>query len=368
VPEFEKQLENLRRMLVAMASDARVVIIKLADKIDNMETLKYQPPEKQQQTATEVLEIYAPIAQRLGIGEWKGQLEDLAFPYLFHDEFKNLKFLAIPKVKDREKYLRKISFKVKRILKQNSIEARIDFRAKRLYSLYKKLEKYDNDITKIYDLVAIRIIVDDLETCYTTLGIIHSLWKPLFSRIKDYIALPKPNGYQSNHTTVFCDNGQIVEFQIRTFAMHYQAEFGVASHWIYERQKKSRMPDKIETQWLKDFLRFNRSTPSAQELGDTLKRDFFKNRIFIFTPKGDVKDLPVGATPIDFAYAVHSAVGNRCVGAKINGKIAQLSHRLENGDIVEILTKKSAKPRSDWLQFAKTHLARSNIRRELKQL
>lgn len=368
LPEYENQIENMRRMLVAMSNDARVVIIKLADKLDNMETLRFQPKEKHERIAREVLEIYAPIAQRLGIGEWKGQLEDLAFPYVFPEEFKNLRNLAISKVKDREKYLKKIAKKVKKILKQNSIDAEIDFRAKKLYSLYKKLEKYGGDISKIYDLVAMRIIVNDIETCYTTLGIIHSLWKPLFSRIKDYVALPKPNGYQSIHTTVFCDDGQIVEFQIRTYAMHYQAEFGIASHWIYERKKQSRLPNKMEMQWLKDFLRFQRNVKSHEEIGASLKRDFFKNRIYVFTPKGDVKDLPAGATPIDFAYAIHSGVGNRCAGAKINGKIAQLSTTLQNGDIVEILIKKNARPRSDWLSFAKTHLARSNIRRQLKQL
>lgn len=368
LPEFERQVENLRRMLVAISNDARVVVIKLADKIDNMETLSFLPKEKQERIAKEVIEIYAPIAQRLGIGEWKGILEDLAFPYLYPKEYANILKLSIPKVKDREQYLKNISKKVKRILKQNDIKAQIDFRAKKLYSLYKKLEKYDNDMGKIYDLVAIRITVPDVEQCYKTLGIIHSLWKPLFSRIKDYISLPKPNGYQSIHTTVFCDEGQIVEFQIRTFEMHYQAEFGIASHWIYESKKLSRLPSKSELQWLKDFFRLQKNITSPQELEGTFKRDYFKNRIFVFTPKGDVKDLPFDATPVDFAYAVHSGIGNRCAGAKVNGKIAPINSVLENGDIVEILIKKSAKPRADWLNFAKTHLARSNIRRNLKGL
>ena len=368
LPEFERQVENLRRMLVAISNDARVVVIKLADKIDNMETLSFLPKEKQEKIAREVLEIYAPIAQRLGIGEWKGMLEDLAFPYLYPKEYEYIKKLSIPKVKDREQYLKKVSKKVKRILKQNSIDAQIDFRAKRLYSLYRKLEKYDNDMSKIYDLVAMRITVNDVEECYKTLGIIHGLWKPLFSRIKDFISLPKPNGYQSIHTTVFCDEGQIVEFQIRTFKMHYQAEFGIASHWIYESKKLSRLPNKSELQWLKDFFRMQKNISSPQELEGTFKRDYFKNRIFVFTPKGDVKDLPFDATPVDFAYAIHSGIGNRCAGAKVNGKIAPLDSQLENGDIVEILIKKSAKPRADWLNFAKTHLARSNIRRNLKGL
>lgn len=368
LPEFERQVENLRRMMVAISNDARVVVIKLADKLDNMETLNFMSKEKQEKIAREVIEIYAPIAQRLGIGEWKGMLEDLAFPYLYPKEYEYVRKLSIPKIRVRELYLKKISKKVKRILKQNGIEAQIDFRAKRLYSLYKKLEKYDNDMGKIYDLVAIRIIVADVEECYKTLGIIHGLWKPLFSRIKDFISLPKPNGYQSIHTTVFCDEGQIVEFQIRTRKMHYQAEFGIASHWIYESKKLSRMPNKSEIHWLKDFFRLQKNTTSPQELEGTFKRDYFKNRIFVFTPKGDVKDLPFDATPVDFAYAVHSGIGNRCAGAKVNGKIAPLDSQLENGDIVEILIKKSAHPRADWLNFAKTHLARSNIRRNLKDL
>lgn len=364
IPEFERQVETLRKMLVAMASDIRVILIKLADKIHNLETLSHLPEEKRERIAREAIEIYAPLAARLGMGKWKGIMEDLAFPYVLPKEYNELRALAIPKIKDREKYLREISNKVKSLLEKDSIRPEIEFRAKRWYSLYKKMQKYDEGLEKIHDLIAVRIIVSSIEECYTTLGLIHSLWKPLVGRIKDYIALPKPNGYQSLHTTVFTDDGKIVEFQIRTVEMNNQAEFGIASHWVYSEDKKSRNPSKREVQWLKDFYQIQKKVNSVDELADIIRMDLFKNRIFAFTPLGDVKDLPSGATPVDFAYSIHTDIGDKCIGAKINGKIAPLDTKLQNGDIVEILTKKSAKPHADWLNFAKTPFARGQIKRK----
>jgi GTP pyrophosphokinase len=365
VESYERQIETLRKMLIAMSADSRVILIKLSDKIHNLETLRYLPPEKRERIAQEVIEIYAPIAQRLGMGVWKGILEDLAFPYVYPEQYKDLQKLAIPKIKFREKYLSRIARKLNKILKDNKIEAEVDFRAKRWFSLYKKLQKYENDLTKIYDLIAIRVVVDNIEQCYSVLGIIHSQWKPLPGRIKDYIALPKTNGYQSIHTTVFCDDGQIVEFQVRTKYMHQQAEFGIASHWIYSENKSSRLPQKDELQWIRDFYHNQKNINSADDLSLLFKIDLFQDRIFALTPQGDVKDLPYGATPIDFAYSIHSGVGNKCSGALINGKIAPLDTKLQNGDIVEILKRSNAKPHADWLKMVKTAQARNQIRRTL---
>ncbi len=366
ISEFERQVETLRKMLVAMARDTRVILIKLADKIDNLETLQYLEESKRERIAKEAIEIYAPIAARLGINEWKDQLEDLSFPYVYPEEYKKLQELAIPEIKTRERYLRALSKKVSKMLKDNNLECKVVFRAKRWYSLFKKLRKYDGDLSRIYDLVALRIILKTVEDCYSAMGLIHSKWKPLPGRIKDYIAMPKPNGYQSLHTTVFCENNQIVEFQIRTWDMHYQAEYGVASHWVYDKEKKARQPKKHEIQWLKDFSIFQRQIKSPEDLANSLSMDIFQDRIFVFTPKGDAKDLPVNSTPVDFAYSVHTDIGNHCIGAKVNNKIAPLSYKLRNGDIVEILVSKRAKPRQDWLEFVVTEMARTNIRKRTK--
>jgi GTP pyrophosphokinase len=364
IPQFERQVETLRKMLIAMSKDVRVIFIKLADKLHNLETLEYLPKEKQERIAKESIEIYAPIAGRLGMGEWRGNLEDLAFPFVNKEAFDEIKSLAVPEIKDREKYLIKITKKLKEILTKNRIKADINFRAKKWYSLYRKLIKYNNDLDKVYDLIAVRVIVDSIEDCYAVLGLIHNAWRPLPGRIKDYIAIPKPNGYQSIHTTVFSDDKQIVEFQIRTKKMHQQAEFGIASHWIYADKKSSKLPNKDDLRWIDDFYKIQKKISSPEELVRTLKMDFFEDRIFVFTPDGDVKDLPYGATPVDFAYYVHTDLGNKCSGAKINGKIAPLSTILHNGDIVEIIKKENAKPHADWLNFTKTDIARSQIKRK----
>lgn len=364
--EFERQVETLRKMLIAVAKDVRVILIKLSDKIYNLETLEHLKEEKRERIAKEAIEIYAPIAGRLGINEWKDQLEDLSFPYVYPDEYEKLKKLAIPEIIIREKYLKILSNKVGTMLKQNGIKHKIVFRAKRWYSLYKKLKKYDGDISKVYDLVALRIIVGSIEDCYCVMGLIHSRWKPLMGRIKDYIAMPKPNGYQSLHTTVFCDSNEIVEFQIRTKDMHHQAEYGVASHWIYESEKKSRFAGRHEIEWLKEFSRFQKGIKSSQDLATSLSLDLFQDRIFVFTPKGDAKDLPVNSTPIDFAYSIHTDIGNHCSGARVNEKIAPLNSKLQNGDVVEIIFSKSAKPRRDWLEFVVTEMARTHIKKSVK--
>lgn len=366
ISEMERQAETLRKMLIAMSKDVRVIFIKLSDKIHNLETLKYLPKDKQERIATEAIDIFAPIAGRLGMGEWKGLLEDLSFPFVSPDEFSKVKKMAIPQIKERERYLQKIAAKTKRMLEIAGFKSEIGFRAKKWYSLYKKLEKYDWEIVKIYDLIAIRIIVDNIEQCYGVLGTIHGEWRPLIGRIKDYVALPKPNGYRSIHTTVFCDDGKIVEFQIRTKDMNYQAEFGVASHWIYEENKSSRKPNKDELKWIDDFYQIQKDLKTPEDLIASFKMDLFEDRIFVFTPAGDVKDLPKGATPVDFAYSIHSDLGNKCSGSKVNGKIASLDSKLQNGDIVEILKRENAKPRPDWLKFVKTEQARAQIKKVVK--
>jgi len=367
LPEFERQTETLRKMMVAMSADIRVILIKLADRLHNLETLRFLRTGKRERIAQEVLEIYAPITERLGIGKWRNSFEDLAFPYLLPEEFNELTKLAIPQIKDREKYLKKIVLKIKKMLKENHIDATINYRAKKWYSLYKKLKKYEGNLSRVYDLIAMRIIVDSIEDCYSVLGAIHSRWKPLPGRIKDYIALPKPNGYQSIHTTVFCEGGQIVEFQIQTHKMNHQSEFGVAAHWVYAQKKKTRPPDKDELHWIKDFNRVQKDIGSSQELATSFRLDLFQDRIFVFTPMGDIKDLPAGSSPVDFAYSIHTDLGNHCGGAKINGKIAPLQTKLQNGDIVEILKRKGATPHADWLEFVKTGMARNQIRRATKR-
>lgn len=366
VDRYENQIETLRKMFVATCKDIRVILIKLADRICNLRTLSYLPEVKQRRIAGETMEIYAPIANRLGIGEFRCELEDLSFPYILPKEYEQVKKLAIPEIEIRTKYLAKLSVKVRKIIAKQGIKVKVIYRAKRWYSLFKKLQKYDNDISKIFDIVALRIIVPNVEDCYNVLGTIHNLWNPLPGRIKDYIALPKPNGYQSLHTTVFADKGIITEIQIRTFEMNKQAEFGIAAHWHYSQGKKSSNIPKKQLAWVNELLKWQGRIKKAKDWRQALNLDFFKDRIFIFTPRGEVKDLPVGATPVDFAYSIHTAVGNQCSGAIINGKISTLKTALQNGDIVEIIKDKKARPRADWLRFVKTEHAKESIRKYAK--
>src|SRR3989338_83423 len=366
-PNKKTALENinsLKKMLFAMAEDIRVILIKLADRYHNMETLKYLPGPAQKRVAAETLEIYAPIAARLGIGKLKGQLEDMAFPYVYPNEYTWLIKNVKEKYTDRNQYIERTKPVIKRYLNDAGVEV-IDLhsRAKYYYSLYQKIKKHDMEVDGVFDLVAMRVIVPDIKSCYEALGIIHKYYKPFPGLIKDYIAIPKPNGYQSLHTTIFCEKGRIVEIQIRTPDMHEHAENGIAAHWAYsESGKKTPIKaDLKETRWVAQLKQFLQEMKPQEGLTN-LKIDFFKNRIFAFTPKGDVKDLPEGATPIDFAYAIHTDLGHATKGAKINGKIVPLNHKLSNGDVIDIIKGKTMKPSFYWLKVVKTNEAKKKIR------
>ncbi len=363
---FERHVESLRKMLIAMSHDIRVIMIKFADRLHNMKTLQGVSKIKRERIARETLEIYSPLAYRLGMGKIKGELEDLAFPYAYPKEYEELKKRIGKKYDEKEKSLKKIMSILGRKLDSLKIKSEIHGRRKHFYSLWKKLHRYDNNLEKIHDLVAVRIIVNNIDDCYKVLGIVHSLYRPLIGRIKDYIALPKPNGYQSLHTTIFGPDKEIVEIQIRTHEMHERAENGIAAHWYYsdkksDEAKKSKIA-KEQIEWLEELTRRQESLKNARELAEALKLDFFHDRIFVFSPEGDVYDLPLDATPVDFAYAVHTEIGETCLSAKVNKTLVRLNHPLKNGDIVEIVTKKGSIPKRDWLKFVKTSRARNKIR------
>jgi GTP pyrophosphokinase len=365
---IERYAENLRKMFIAMAKDIRVIFIKFADRLHNLQTLSYLPPEKQKRIAMETLEIYTPIADRLGMSEIKHKLEDLAFSILFPAEYEWVLSLRQEPLSRQIKNLEKI----KKILAKHLSDENINYisihgRTKRIYSLYKKLLQKDRDINRIYDLIALRVIVPNIQSCYTTIGIIHGLWLPLKGKIKDYIATPKPNGYQSIHTTVFANEGQIIEFQIRTSEMHEQAEYGIAAHWHYKEKGSMKIPEK-QAKWIKELLDIQKKVKDSEQYLQQIKLDLFNDRIFIFTPKGDVIELPEDATPIDFAYHVHTDMGNKCMGAKINDQIASLDTKLKSGDMVEILLDKNRKkPNEDWARFVKTKTAKDHIRQAVNK-
>ncbi len=363
---IERYIENLRKMFVAMAEDIRVVIIKFADRLHNLHTLEHLAPKKQYRVALETLEIFAPIANRLGMGEMKGQLEDLSFKYVYPKEYAWVRGLVEEHYEQREAYINEIKTAIDlELQKEHVVVHSVHGRLKRLYSLYQKLLKHDKNIEKINDLIALRIIVTDLADCYAVLGIIHKLWRPLPGRIKDYIAQPKPNGYQSLHTTVFCDHGTVVEFQIRDMQQHLNAEYGIAAHWSYDEEGGVR-PDR-QLKWVSDLAIEGDTIQRLKDL-DNLKIDIFQNRIFIFTPKGDVMDLPENATPVDFAFAVHSQIGNQCAGARVNDRIVSLDQPLKSGDVVEIIVDKSKKgPSADWIGFVKTTHAKQLIKQHAKR-
>ena len=368
---IEREVESLRRMFLALAEDIRVVAIKLMDRLHNMETLEFQEKEKQQRIATETLELYAPLADRLGMWEIKAKLEDLAFPYINPEKFEWLKSQVDEKRKQGTKFLEKLKPKLEYELKKDGVEpAKISYRTKHLYSIWKKLQKYEMDFGRILDIVAMRIIVRDVAECYKTLGVIHKLWRPLPGRIKDFIALPKPNGYQSLHTTVFGPEKNIIDFQIRTVEMDREAEFGVAAHWVYKTpgaNLRANHPKKLEwVQKLQEWYKEHKDS-SQNEILSALKIDFFKDRIFALTPKGDVIDLPDGATPIDFAYHIHSEIGDRMFGAKVNGKMVSFGYKIRSGEMVEILTQKNKNPTAEWLDDSKTSLAKNRIRSNLRK-
>ncbi|PKL72276.1 hypothetical protein CVV26_02255 [Candidatus Kuenenbacteria bacterium HGW-Kuenenbacteria-1] len=373
---MERYVENLRKMFIAMAKDIRVIFIKFADRIHNLKTLSALPKEKQKRIALESLEIYAPIANRLGMKDLKGRFEDLAFPYVFPEEYKETKKIFDQKIKVRGPYIEKFIKEIeKKLIFADFKDLKICGRIKYLYSFYLKLnhQKINNNPDKIYDLIAIRIIVPEkISDCYSILGLIHKDWKPLPNRIKDYIAVPKHNGYQSLHTVVFGPENKIIEIQIRTQKMHKEAEYGITANWIYAEKGKPKQGAQIDKKrmlWLKYLLEWQKETKVEQpeEFLNKLKINFFKDRIFVFTPKGDVIDLPEQATAIDFAYHVHTDIGNSCTSVLINEHISSLNTLLKNGDVVKIITSKSRKkPSLDWLKFAKTHQARSKIKAYLK--
>lgn len=368
--------EDFRRFIIAFAQDLRVLIIKLADRLHNMRTLRYLPEERQEIFARETVDIYAPLAYRLGMQKLSGELEDMAFPYLYPTEYKWLLREIKDTYEERQDYMNRVLPIVRRELGAHDIRpVAVDARAKRYYSLYKKLLRHNMNLSEIYDLVALRIIVGTVAECYAALGAIHSLWQPMPGRFKDYIARPKANGYRSLHTTVFAMDGKVLEVQIKTKEMHEENELGIAAHWAYEQVKKSSkkmegwkgVNSKKELIWVQQLQNWQKAFATQKEFLEAVKIDFFKDRIFVFTPGNDVIDLPAGATPVDFAYQIHSAIGDTCVGAKVNGKIMPLTTELHSGDIVEIVTQKGKKPSEDWLQFTKTEMAKKHIRSKLKE-
>lgn len=400
----DRHNESLRKLFVATSQDIRVLIIKLVDRLHNMQTLSHVPEEKQLRIARETLEIYVPVAHRLGMGRIRKELEDLAFPYVYPEEYDRVQKMLITKAGKSNELLERERKVLQKRLAEIGLDFKTSYRVKGYYSLFHKLKRKEWDISAVYDLLAMRVVVPTVEDCYRTLGIIHKLWRPLPGRVKDYIAFPKPNGYQSLHTTVTTPNGVILEIQIRTEQMHLEAEFGVASHITYKEPevsgkvaesssrfsslipalfrpaKRAKTPvdvkdiketthrDKIP-RWIAQIGQtHSKDKSTTEEFVEDAQTDFFSNRIFVFTPAGDVVDLPVGATPVDFAYAIHSELGDHVFGAKVNKKLIQLDTELKNGDIVEIETRKSSKPSAKWLTFVKTSVARRKIRSALEEM
>ncbi len=370
----DPDVENLRKFIISFSEDLRVLIIKLADRLHNMRTLEHLPKERQERFAWETMEIYAPLAYRLGMQRLSGELDDLAFPYVHPEEYKWLLKETKGDYAERQEYAQKVVPIITRELEKNGIyPIHVDSRAKRYFSLYRKLLRYDMDFSKIYDLVALRIITKTVTECYAALGVVHQLWQPFPNRFKDYIARPKANGYRSLHTTVFCIDSRILEVQIRTEEMHEENELGIAAHWAYEQVKNSKkrkakwkgVEDKKELAWVSQLRNWQENFTGEPEFLEDLKTNFFKDRVFVLTPENDIIDLTVGATPIDFAYRIHSDVGDQCVGAKVNGNIVPLEYELHSGDVVEIVTQRGKKPSESWLSIVKTVGAKKHIRNAL---
>ena len=371
--KVEQQAENLRKMFLAMAKDIRVILIKLADRLHNMRTLQYMRPEKQQEKARETMDIYAPIAMRLGISKIKVELDDLSLKYLKPDVYYDLVDKVALRKSERQKFVNNIVSQVKQHMDDAGIKAQVDGRIKHFFSIYKKMVNQDKTIDQIYDLFAVRILVDTVKDCYAALGVIHEMYKPIPGRFKDYIAMPKPNMYQSLHTTLIGPNGQPFEIQIRTFEMHKTAEYGIAAHWKYKESSDGKLPvDKREEEklnWLRQILEWQKDMSDNREFMSLLKNDLdlFADSVYCFTPQGDVKTLPNGSTPIDFAYSVHSAVGNRMVGARVNGKLVPIEYQIKNGDRIEIITSMNSQgPSRDWLKIVKSTQAKNKINQWFK--
>ena len=362
----ESQAENFRKMLLAMANDIRVILVKLADRLHNMRTLEFQPEPKQRSIARETMDIYAPIANRLGISWVKVELEDLSFRYLNPEIYFELARKISLKKKEREAFVEESKAIITDKLAVHGINGEVSGRSKHLYSIYRKMEKRNVEFEEIYDLIAIRILVNDLRECYEVLGVIHSSWKPIPGRFKDYIAMPKGNMYQSLHTTVIGPHGDRMEVQIRTHEMHNVADAGIAAHWKYKEGKGYDEKDVKRFAWLRQLLEWQQELQDSKEFMDSVRVDLFPEEVYVFTPKGDVKGYPKGSTPIDFAYSVHTDVGHRCVGAKVNGKLVPLKYELKNGDIVEVITSPHHTPSKDWLKIVKSSRARNKIRTWIK--
>ena len=376
--KVEVQAENLRKMFLAMAKDIRVILIKLADRLHNMRTLQYMRPEKQQEKARETMDIYAPIAMRLGISKIKVELDDLSLKYLKPDVYYDLVHKVALRKSEREQFVGAIVKEVKKHMDDANIKAQVDGRVKHFFSIYKKMVHQDKTIDQIYDLFAVRILVDTVKDCYAALGVIHEMYKPIPGRFKDYIAMPKPNMYQSLHTTLIGPNGQPFEIQIRTYEMHRTAEYGIAAHWKYKESSDGKAPvgksEEEKLNWLRQILEWQRDMSDNKEFMSLLKNDLdlFADSVYCFTPQGDVKTLPSGSTPVDFAYSVHSAVGNKMVGARVNGKLVPIEYEIKNGDRIEIITSQNSQgPSRDWLKLVKSTQAKNKInqwfKKELKE-
>lgn len=363
----EHQAENLRKMFLAMAKDIRVVLIKLADRLHNLRTLNYQSEAKQREKAEETLEIFAPLAHRLGIYRIKWELEDISFRYRHQEEYYRLKELVASTRQKREEFIQEVIDNMSKRLEEMGIKAEITGRPKNFYSIYQKMLEQQKDFTEIFDVLAVRILVDSVKDCYGALGIVHTVWKPIPGRFKDYIAMPKTNMYQSLHTTVIGPHGEPFEIQIRTFEMHRTAEFGIAAHWRYKENVKGEKTFDQKLVWLRQLLDWQNDLRDAKEFMDSLRLDIFAHSVFVFTPKGDVVELPAGSVPIDFAYRIHTDVGHRCIGAKVNGRIVPLDYKLKNGNIIEVITNKSSGPSRDWLNIVKTSNAKARIRHWFKK-
>jgi len=365
-PLPNSEAESLRKMFLAMVDDVRVVLIKLADRLHNMRTLGALPEARRKRIARETLEIYAPLANRLGFWQLKWELEDLGLRYLEPDKYKEIASLIAERRADRERYISHIVVKLKKRLTEEGIEAEVTGRPKHIYSIYKKMQRKGLPFDRIYDVRGVRIIVNTVKECYTALGIVHTLWKPIPGEFDDYIATPKDNMYQSLHTTVVADEGKTLEVQIRTHEIHRMAEYGIAAHWRYKEQLTRDVTFEAKIAWLRSLMEWRQEVTDAQEFIDSLKSDVFQDRVYTFTPQGDVIDLPAGSTPIDFAYHIHTEIGHRCRGAKVNGRLVPLDYQLQNGDQVEIITAKRGGPSRDWLNphlgYIKTSRARQKIR------